>query len=177
MYCINVQNIQKSFIIQIADIVRHNLTRKYFPRTSVCNFFVPCEEVKPVDPSCNYRILAIKISQISCSIHAAWEHFLSVDRYIEREFPEAEGGGNAVYSVPSVFQKSGGEKQANLAEQLVFTRLHGLLQAEAINGLWITFFHSASYAGRSFRNQRLGKLMIREHDFVIFAKHDGTYNN
>lgn len=83
-----------------------------------------------------------------------------------------------MYSVPSVFQKSDGDggdgqKQGNYAEQLVFTRLHGLLQAEAINGLWIVFFHSASYAGRSYRNQRLGKLMIREHDFVIFAKYKG----
>lgn len=93
---------------------------------------------------------------------------------------------NAVYSVPSVFQKTGAgagagggggggnnKRQANLAEQLVFTRLHGLLRAEAINGLWIAFFHGASYAGRSYRNQRFGKLMIREHDFVIFAKYRG----
>lgn len=106
----------------------------------------------------------------SCGVRT----LLAVDRYVEREFPDAEGGGNAVYSVPSVFQKSGGERQANLAEQLVFTRLHGLVRAEAINGLWVTFFHSTSYAGRSFRNRRLGKLMIREHDFVIFVKFKGV---
>lgn len=106
----------------------------------------------------------------SCSVRRVF----AVDRYIEQEFPDAEGGGNAVYSVPSVFQKSGGERQANLAEQLVFTRLHGLLRAEEpLAGLWIAFFHSTSYAGRSFRNQRFGKLMIREHDFVVFAKHGG----
>lgn len=94
-------------------------------------------------------------------------------RYVEREFPEADHGGNAVHSVPREFQRSGGERQANLAEELVFERLRGLSQATAIGGLWMTFFHSASYAGRSFRNQRVGKLMIREHDFVIFAKYKG----
>lgn len=95
-------------------------------------------------------------------------------KYIEREFPEAKDGKNAVYSVPSKF-KNCGEKQAGLAEEVVFTRLSGLVDTTRLDGLWMTFFHSASYAGHSFRNQRVGKLMIREHDFVIFVKYKGRY--
>ncbi|KAF5281773.1 hypothetical protein FQA39_LY17692 [Lamprigera yunnana] len=93
-------------------------------------------------------------------------------KYIEREFPEAKEGKNAVYSVPGKF-KNRGEKQASLAEEVVFTRLSGLAQTTRLDGLWMTFFHSASYAGHSFRNRRVGKLMIREHDFVVFAKYRG----
>ncbi|KAK4883268.1 hypothetical protein RN001_006587 [Aquatica leii] len=95
-------------------------------------------------------------------------------KYIEREFPEAKDGKNAVYSIPSKF-KNRGERQASLAEEVVFTRLSGLVKTTRLDGLWMTFFHSASYAGHSFRNQRVGKLMIREHDFVIFAKYHGKY--
>lgn len=96
-------------------------------------------------------------------------------RYIEKEFPECCNNGNnknAIYSVPSSFKKRG-EKQATLAEEIVFNRLHGLKDAVCCQGLWMIFFHSASYAGRSFRNERDGKLMIREHDFVMFAKYRG----
>ncbi|KAB0802644.1 hypothetical protein PPYR_04830 [Photinus pyralis] len=96
-------------------------------------------------------------------------------KYIEREFPEAKDGKNAVYSIPSKF-KNCGEKQASLAEEVVFTRLSGLADTTRLDGLWMTFFHSASYAGHSFRNQRVGKLMIREHDFVIFVKHKERYS-
>lgn len=100
-----------------------------------------------------------------------------IDRYIEREFPEYCNNANnnnksTVYSVPSCFKK-GGEKQATLAEEIVFNRLHGLEDAACCQGLWMTFFHNACYAGHSFRNERVGKLMIREHDFVIFAKYQG----
>lgn len=35
------------------------------------------------------------------------------------------------------------------------------------------YFHGASYAGHSHRNQRIGKLMVREHDFVVFSKFKG----
>ncbi|KAF5308667.1 hypothetical protein FQR65_LT06128 [Abscondita terminalis] len=95
-------------------------------------------------------------------------------RYIEREFPEAKDGKNAVYSIPSKF-KNRGERQASLAEEVVFKRLSGIAKTIRLDGLWMTFFHSASYAGHSFRNQRVGKLMIREHDFVVFAKYQGKH--
>jgi hypothetical protein len=87
---------------------------------------------------------------------------------VEREFPPAGDGGGVVYSVPRYFHKAG-EKQAALAEEEVFRRL----SAVGLGGLWMTFFHGASYGGHSFRNQRVGKLMIREHDFVAFVKHAG----
>lgn len=139
--------------------------------------FDESKETKPVNSARNYHMPHREMSQISCSIHASWERLFAVGRYVEREFPEAADGGNAVHSVPSVFQRIGGERQANLAEQLVFARLHGLAEANdgGLGGLWMTFFHSASYAGRSFRNHRDGKLMIREHDFVIFARYRGKW--
>ena len=93
------------------------------------------------------------------------------DRYIKREFPHPKNGASAVYSVPKMFQKSG-EKQASLAEQEVFEKLKGVDRGGNM-GLWMTFFHSASYGGHSFRNQRVGKLMIREHDFVLFITYRG----
>ncbi|GJQ74428.1 hypothetical protein Trydic_g21298 [Trypoxylus dichotomus] len=99
-------------------------------------------------------------------------------RYVEREFPESStnggdvGDGVAVYSVPRKFQKMG-EDQAVSAEHRVFDRLHGLRTDPNLRNTWITFFHSASYAGHSHRNKRDGKLMIREHDFVIFVKSNG----
>lgn len=78
-----------------------------------------------------------------------------------------------MYSVPKTFEKTG-EIQGNLAEQEVFQRLHHLKYAKTkLEGLWMIFFHGASYAGLSFRNKREGKLIIREHDFVIFAKYNG----
>lgn len=101
--------------------------------------------------------------------------FFATDRYVEREFPEAVDGGNIVYSVPRDFQRNGGERQASRAEELVFKRLRGLSNTKELSGLWMIFFHSASYGGRSFRNQRVGKLMIREHDFVIFVRYRGKY--
>lgn len=96
-------------------------------------------------------------------------------RYVEREFPEAEDGRNAVYGVPPIFQKNSGERQANLAEQVVFRRLQGISDAANLPGIWMVFFHSASYAGRSYRNRRVGKLIFREHDFVIFIRYRGKY--
>lgn len=95
-----------------------------------------------------------------------------IDRYIEREFPEAIDGKNAVYSVPSKYSRCG-EKQASFAEEIVFNRLRGLSQSSFAQNLWTIYFYSATYAGHSFRNQRIGKLMIREHDFVIFVKYQG----
>ncbi|XP_071051519.1 uncharacterized protein [Onthophagus taurus] len=88
-----------------------------------------------------------------------------LQKFVKREFPS-----ETVHSVPKSFQKSG-EKQAILAEKVIFDRLRGLKSENRIKGLWLIFFHSASYAGRSFRNQRDGKLMIREHDFVLFIKY------
>lgn len=95
----------------------------------------------------------------------------SNSRYIEREFP-TNGDETTIYSVPRTFKKSG-EKQAIHAEERIFERLQGI--GKHVNGVWLTFFHSAVYAGHSFRNQRDGKLMIREHDFVVFAKYQGEY--
>ncbi|EEZ97322.1 uncharacterized protein LOC103314418 isoform X1 [Tribolium castaneum] len=94
-----------------------------------------------------------------------------LNRYIKREFP-AQDGAAAVYSIPKTFRKSG-EKQASLAEQEVFTKLTKFGQNAKFRNLWMIFFHGTSYAGHSFRNQRVGKLMIREHDFVVFA----TFND
>ncbi|KAJ3641236.1 hypothetical protein Zmor_027751 [Zophobas morio] len=96
-----------------------------------------------------------------------------LNRYIKREFPHPKNGASAVYSVPKMFQKSG-EKQASLAEQEVFEKLKGVDRGGNM-GLWMTFFHSASYGGHSFRNQRVGKLMIREHDFVLFITYRGSH--
>ncbi|RZC39714.1 uncharacterized protein BDFB_008988, partial [Asbolus verrucosus] len=97
--------------------------------------------------------------------------------YIEREFPSPQHDGKVVYSVPRIFQKTG-EKQAALAERVVFNRLNGVGCNKCdsrFGGLWMTFFHNACYGGHSFRNQRIGKLMIREHDFVIFVKFNGRH--
>lgn len=76
--------------------------------------------------------------------------------------------------MPDQFQKSG-EHQANLAERKIFENLLNLKQRTFCgDALWMVFFHSASYAGSSQRNHRVGRLMIREHDFVLFAKHKGN---
>ncbi|CAH1130788.1 unnamed protein product [Ceutorhynchus assimilis] len=88
-------------------------------------------------------------------------------RYLEAEFPPKTN--TVVYHVPKDFQRAG-EKQGCQAEDLVFQRLKNLISLEIPN-LWIMFFHSAAYGGYSNRNQRLGKLMIREHDFVVFIKY------
>lgn len=77
-----------------------------------------------------------------------------------------------VYSLPKTFSSTG-QHQATLAEKEVFQRLQGLAKSNTIGGLWVTFFHSTCYAGQSYRNQRMGRLMIREHDFVVFAKYEG----
>ena len=95
-------------------------------------------------------------------------------RYTQREFSEPTGDENAIYSIPRDFQKNG-ERQATLAEEMVFSKLHGLVNSYHVRGLWMAFFHSASYAGYSFRNRRDGKLMIREHDFVLFVKYKGKH--
>lgn len=106
-------------------------------------------------------------------------------RYIDREFPESQNAtatnSTTVYSVPRTFQKCG-EKQASLAEERVFHRLQCLNSGDRrpqntfeSSGVWVTFFHSACYGGQSFRNQRVGKLIIREHDFVVFAKYAGKF--
>lgn len=98
--------------------------------------------------------------------------FIVIDRYVEREFPENKDGKCTVYSVPRYFQKAG-ENQAISAEHRVFSRFHGLKEDLRLKNTWVIFFHSASYAGHSYRNNRCGKLMIREHDFVIFVKKNG----
>ncbi|XP_076251041.1 uncharacterized protein LOC143190554 isoform X2 [Rhynchophorus ferrugineus] len=92
-------------------------------------------------------------------------------KYLESEFPKSSR--TTVYSIPRDFTKAG-EKQACHAEQLVFQRLKSLSSLNIPN-LWVIFFHSASYAGYSNRNQRLGKLMIREHDFVVFIKYEECF--
>lgn len=96
--------------------------------------------------------------------------FLRCCRYLESEFPNQKFK-TVVYHIPKVFLREG-ERQGCLAEELVFQRLKNLCTLE-IPSMWIIFFHNASYGGYSNRNQRLGKLMIREHDFVVFVKHEG----
>lgn len=90
-------------------------------------------------------------------------------RYISREFPQNDL--NKVYSIPRTFTQRT-EKQASKAEFAVFSRLHGIVETK-INSLWVLFFHGTSYAGKSHRNNRVGKLMVREHDFVVFTKYKG----
>lgn len=92
---------------------------------------------------------------------------------METEFPEQKSI-NAVYSVPRTFTNRT-ERQASKAEHTVFARLAGLTGATRDGGLWVLYFHGASYAGHSSRNLRVGKLMIREHDFIIFAKYQGKH--
>ncbi|GLV31907.1 hypothetical protein CBL_07667, partial [Carabus blaptoides fortunei] len=95
-------------------------------------------------------------------------------RYVETEFPELTAA-TTVYSVPRTFTNRT-ERQASKAEHAVFSRLAALTTGATRDaGLWVLYFHGASYAGHSSRNQRVGKLMIREHDFVIFAKYKGQY--
>ncbi|XP_044263120.1 uncharacterized protein LOC123010340 isoform X2 [Tribolium madens] len=96
-----------------------------------------------------------------------------LNRYIKREFPTQDGAAR-VYSIPRVLQKSG-EKQASLAEEEIFNKLTQFGRNDKFRGLWMLFFHSTSYAGHSFRNQRVGKLMIREHDFVVFVTFKGGH--
>ncbi|XP_066150369.1 uncharacterized protein [Euwallacea fornicatus] len=88
-------------------------------------------------------------------------------RYLQSEFPPQTQ--TVVYSIPKTFCKNG-EMQGCKAEELVFQRLKQL-QTLNIPDLWISFFHSAVYGGYSNRNHRLGKLMIRENDFVVFVKY------
>ncbi|XP_066248448.1 uncharacterized protein [Euwallacea similis] len=88
-------------------------------------------------------------------------------RYLESEFPSQTE--TVVYSIPKTFCKNG-ERQGCKAEELVFQRLKQL-QTLNISDLWISFFHNAVYGGYSNRNHRLGKLMIRENDFVVFVKY------
>lgn len=130
----------------------------------------------------------ISDKQLSESIYLPTNELTNGDEYmlsyIDKEFPACSTNGNnknddkfqtVVYNIPNVFQKSG-ERQACLAEEMVFHRLRNLnkIQAEDSN-LWIAFFHNATYAGHSFRNSRIGKLMIREHDFVLFAKYKSKF--
>lgn len=89
------------------------------------------------------------------------------------EFPKPKNSENAVYSVPKKNFRKRGERQASLAEKTVFDRLLGLKNAPGLYNLWLLFFHSSSYAGKSYRNQRCGKLMMREHDFVVFIRYQG----
>ncbi|XP_023310112.1 uncharacterized protein LOC108906877 [Anoplophora glabripennis] len=95
-------------------------------------------------------------------------------KYTDREFPDPGENESVVYSLPRKFSSTG-QRQASLAEREVFEKLRGLAGNNAIRGLWVTFFHSACYAGQSYRNQRMGRLMIREHDFVVFAKYKGQF--
>ncbi|XP_017786523.1 PREDICTED: uncharacterized protein LOC108569441 [Nicrophorus vespilloides] len=87
--------------------------------------------------------------------------------YIQREFPD---GRNAVYSVPKRFRRFG-EEQASLAEEITFKRLHGLNE---LDDLWLLFVHNVSYGGRS--SKTIGKLKIREHDFVLFIRSSGKFH-
>lgn len=59
--------------------------------------------------------------------------------------------------------------QASQAESHVF---HCLREMD-IPGLWLVFFQGRSYGGKSFRKDRNGKLMMREHDYVIFTSYHG----
>ncbi|KAJ8927204.1 hypothetical protein NQ314_020363 [Rhamnusium bicolor] len=98
----------------------------------------------------------------------------SLNSYTDIEFPKPKDDETVVYSIPKHFSSTG-ERQAALAESQVFQRLHGLVDNTRIGGLWVLFFHSTCYAGQSYRNQRMGRLMIREHDFVVFAKCRGQF--
>ncbi|XP_069676761.1 uncharacterized protein [Periplaneta americana] len=89
-------------------------------------------------------------------------------RYIGQEFPRLEGQTCTIYSVPKQpIQRS--ELQASQAEEHVFQYLSEL----NIPGMWMVFFQGRSYGGKSFRNERNGKLMIREHDYVLFTVYKG----
>ncbi|KAL1505915.1 hypothetical protein ABEB36_005364 [Hypothenemus hampei] len=90
-----------------------------------------------------------------------------LDRYLESEFPTVESQ-TIVHSIPKEFSRTG-QEQACKAEKLVFDRLMGLHTLQLPN-LWIMFFHNASYGGYSKKNLELWKLIIREHDFVVFVK-------
>jgi len=59
--------------------------------------------------------------------------------------------------------------QASQAECHVFNSLKEL----DIPELWLVFFQGRSYGGKSFRKERHGKLMMREHDFVFFTSFKG----
>jgi len=59
--------------------------------------------------------------------------------------------------------------QASQAECHVFNSLKKL----DIPELWLVFFQGRSYGGKSFRKERHGKLMMREHDFVFFTSFKG----
>lgn len=91
--------------------------------------------------------------------------------YINREFPSENK--NCIYSIPKFFIQHG-QEQASNAEKEVHTRLCGIqIRPEDNDGYWQVCFQGACYAGRSFRNDRKGKLMMREHDFVVFIKYKG----
>lgn len=59
--------------------------------------------------------------------------------------------------------------QASHAESHVFH----CLQELDIPGLWLVFFQGRSYGGKSFRKERNGKLVMREHDYVFFTSYNG----
>jgi hypothetical protein len=61
--------------------------------------------------------------------------------------------------------------QASQAESHVFNCLREL----EIPGLWLVFFQGRSYGGKSFRKERNGKLIMREHDYVFFTSYNGQY--
>jgi hypothetical protein len=61
--------------------------------------------------------------------------------------------------------------QATQAEGHVFNCLREL----EIPGLWLVFFQGRSYGGKSFRKERNGKLIMREHDYVFFTSYNGQY--
>lgn len=92
-----------------------------------------------------------------------------IKRYIAQEFPLLEGNKCTVYSVPKhpILRT---EHQASQAECHVFNCLKEL----DIPGLWLVFFQGRSYGGKSFRKERHGKLMMREHDFVFFTSYNGN---
>ncbi|XP_060524020.1 uncharacterized protein LOC132700609 [Cylas formicarius] len=94
-------------------------------------------------------------------------------RYLENEFPSSTENAT-VYPIPCQFLKEG-ERQGCLAEKIVFERLESL-KLLTLPGLWVTFFHNASYAGNSTRNDRLGRLMVREHDFVAFVRYQKKFS-
>ncbi|KAH1027426.1 hypothetical protein HUJ05_000937 [Dendroctonus ponderosae] len=91
-------------------------------------------------------------------------------RYLESEFPRTTSN-NSVFHIPKEYLRTG-ENQGRQAEQIAFQRLKNLSTLN-VSDLWILFFHSISYGGYSNRNQRLGKLIMREHDFVVFVKYQG----
>ena len=71
--------------------------------------------------------------------------------------------------MPKQFSNEHLEPQAFLSEKIVYDRLRHVNAP----GLWCVFFQGRTYGGVSFRNERQGKIMIREHDFVVLASYKG----